>query len=60
MICRTFTRRFFQTHGLQTPFVLDPSGELTKKVLADREQGEKLGVKFTPPLLSARSMSGCM
>src|SRR6185437_4366342 len=42
-----FTRRFFQTHGLKMPFVPDPTGELTKEVMADYALGEKLGVRNT-------------
>jgi protein-disulfide isomerase len=43
-----FTRRFFQTHGLQLPFVPDPTGQFKKEVEADRALGEKLGVYYTP------------
>ncbi len=46
-----FTRRFFQTHGIQTPFVLDPSGELTKEVVAERTLGEKIGLQHTPTII---------
>ena len=42
-----FTRRFFQSHHLQLPFVPDPSGELTKEVMMDNALGEKLGVRNT-------------
>lgn len=44
----SFTRRFFQTHGLKLPFVADPTGELTKEVLADKALGVKLGIQYTP------------
>jgi protein-disulfide isomerase len=44
----SFTRRFFSTHGLKLPFVADPTGELSKEVLADKAQGEKLGIEYTP------------
>jgi len=46
----TFTRRFFQSHGLQMPFVVDPTGDLRKEVFADRAVGDKLGVSETPTL----------
>jgi protein-disulfide isomerase len=46
-----FTRRFFQSHGLQMPFVADPSGELTKEVVADRTLGEKAGLNHTPTII---------
>ena len=47
----TFTRRFFQTHGVQMPFVQDPTGELTKEVMADKALGDKLGVQHTPTII---------
>jgi protein-disulfide isomerase len=46
-----FTRRFFQSHGLQMPFVADPTGELKKEVDADRALGDKLGLKYTPCII---------
>jgi protein-disulfide isomerase len=46
-----FTRRFFQTHGLQMPFVPDPTGQLAKEVDADKALGEKLGVYYTPSII---------
>jgi len=45
-----FTRKFFQTHGLQLPFVPDPTGQLKKEVEADRALGERLGVQYTPSI----------
>ena len=45
-----FTRKFFQTHGLQQPFVPDPTGQFKKEVEADRTLGEKLGVQYTPSI----------
>jgi protein-disulfide isomerase len=46
-----FTRRFFQSHGLQLPFVADPTGQLTKEVEADRTLGEKIGLQHTPTII---------
>jgi protein-disulfide isomerase len=46
-----FTRRFFQSHGLQMPFVADASGELMKEVQADKALGEKIGVNQTPTII---------
>jgi protein-disulfide isomerase len=46
-----FTRRFFQSHGLQMPFVADPSGALLKEVQADKALGEKVGVNQTPTII---------
>jgi hypothetical protein len=50
-----FTRRFFQSHHLQLPFVPDPSGELTKEVMADNALGEKLGVRNTACIIVCTS-----
>ena len=47
----SFTRKFFQSHGLQMPFVSDPTGQLTKEVEADRTLGDKLGVQHTPTIV---------
>jgi protein-disulfide isomerase len=46
-----FTRRFFQSHALQMPFVADPSGELMKEIQADKALGEKVGVNQTPTII---------
>jgi protein-disulfide isomerase len=45
-----FTRRFFQTHGVQMPFVPDATGQLSKEVIADRSVGEKMGLQHTPTI----------
>jgi protein-disulfide isomerase len=46
-----FTQQFFQAHGKQLPFVLDPQGQLEKEVDADKELGLKLGLQETPTLV---------
>lgn len=46
-----FTRKFFQSHGLQLPFVPDPTGQFKKEVEADRTLGDKLGVQYTPSVI---------
>jgi protein-disulfide isomerase len=46
-----FTRRFFQSHGLQMPFVADPTGQMTKEVEADRALGVKMGLAHTPTII---------
>jgi protein-disulfide isomerase len=46
-----FTRHFFQTHGLQMPFVPDPTGQFTKEVNADKAVGERLAVYYTPCII---------
>jgi protein-disulfide isomerase len=47
---QNFTQRFFKSHGLQLPFVPDPTGQFKKEVEADRALGEKLGVIYTPSI----------
>jgi protein-disulfide isomerase len=46
-----FTRRFFQQHNLQMPFVPDPTGQLANEVKADRALGEKMGLQHTPTIV---------
>lgn len=46
-----FTRRFFQSHGLQMPFVVDPTGQLAKAIDADKALGLKLGIRYTPCII---------
>jgi protein-disulfide isomerase len=46
-----FTRRFFQQHGLQMPFVVDPAGQFRKEVFEDKALGDRLGVSSTPTIL---------
>jgi protein-disulfide isomerase len=50
---QNFTRRFFQSHGLQMPFVPDPTGQLLKEVTADTALGRKLGMMYTPCIIVA-------
>ena len=46
----SFTRHFFQSHGLQLPFVPDPTGQLAREVQADKALGDKMGLQHTPTL----------
>jgi protein-disulfide isomerase len=48
---QAFTHRFFQSHGLQMPFVADPTGQFTKEVEADRAVGQKIGLQHTPTII---------
>jgi len=43
-----FTRRWFQSHGLSMPFVMDASGVCRNEVQADRTLGDRLGAHGTP------------
>jgi protein-disulfide isomerase len=48
-----FTRRWFQAHGQQMPFVIDPSGHCAAEVEADCVLGRRTGVAHTPTLVVA-------
>jgi protein-disulfide isomerase len=48
-----FTRRWFQSHGQQMPFVIDPSGRCAIEVEADCTLGKRLGVGHTPTIVVA-------
>jgi protein-disulfide isomerase len=45
-----FTRRFFQQHKLNEPFVIDPSGRFAAEVQADYTLGERVGISQTPTI----------
>ena len=47
---RNFTQRWFQSHKLTMPFVVDPQGTLTKEVQADYALGEHIGLTQTPTI----------
>jgi len=46
-----FTRRWFQSHGYQLPFVVDPSGRCAAEVEADCTLGARIGVLHTPTIV---------
>ncbi len=45
-----FTQRWFQSHKLTMPFVMDPTGAFTKEVQADYALGERIGLTQTPTI----------
>jgi protein-disulfide isomerase len=47
---RNFTQRWFQSHKLTMPFVVDPQGTLTKEVQTDYALGERIGLTQTPTI----------
>lgn len=47
---RNFTQRWFQSHKLTMPFVVDPQGQFTKEVQADYALGERIGLTQTPTI----------
>jgi len=46
-----YTRKWFQTHNQQMPFVMDPSGRFAAEVQADDTLGQRLGVRETPTII---------
>jgi protein-disulfide isomerase len=45
-----FTRKFFQSHKLNQPFVMDPSGLFSAEINADYTLGERIGITQTPTI----------
>lgn len=45
---QNFTRKWFQNHGQNMPFVVDPSGLFTQEVKSDYTLGERIGLTQTP------------
>jgi len=48
-----FTRKWFQTHGQQMPFVVDPSGRCAAEVQSDCTLSSRAGVFRTPTIVVA-------
>jgi protein-disulfide isomerase len=46
-----FTTKWFQSHALTMPFVMDPNGTCKQEVLADLALGDRVGVRRTPCIL---------
>jgi protein-disulfide isomerase len=47
---RGMTERFAADHKIALPFVVDPSGDLTAKVRADFQLGQRVGLNHTPTI----------
>ena len=47
---QNFTRHYFQSHGREMPFVVDPTGQFAREVHADYELGERVGLTQTPTI----------
>ncbi len=45
-----FTQRWFQTHGLQMPFVMDPHGLFAAEIQEDLNLGQRIGLTETPTI----------
>lgn len=50
-----FTRRWFQQHGQNMPFVMDPNGLFRAEVQADETLGERIGLTQTPTIFVVTS-----
>ena len=50
-----FARRWFQSHGQQMPFLIDPSGHCAKEVQEDCMLGMRVGVGHTPTIIVVSS-----
>jgi len=46
-----YSRKWFNTHNIPFPFVVDPSGLLTQEVEADVNLGNRLGLHETPTII---------
>ena len=46
-----FTKQFMEKNGKQTPFVVDPTGQLEREVEADVDLGKKMGLQYTPTIV---------
>jgi protein-disulfide isomerase len=47
---QNFTRKWFQSHGQNMPFVMDPAGLFTQEVKSDYTLGERIGLTQTPTI----------
>lgn len=45
-----FTQKFFQSHKLNRPFVIDPAGLFSAEINADYTLGERIGITQTPTI----------
>jgi protein-disulfide isomerase len=46
-----YSRKWFSSHKLQMPFVVDPTGRFGLEVQADCNLGDRLGVRETPTII---------
>ena len=52
-----FADKFAAEHKVSLPFVLDPKGELEKKVQADQNLGQRIAIQHTPTIFIASTTS---
>jgi protein-disulfide isomerase len=51
------TQKWAEQHGTALPFVVDPNGELTAKVEADRSMGNRIPLDHTPTIYVVTDMA---
>lgn len=54
---RGMTEKWAEQHGITLPFVIDPSGELSAKVEADRAMGGRIPLDHTPTIYIVTDMA---
>jgi protein-disulfide isomerase len=50
-------QKFAQDHGQALPFLVDPTGKLSDKILADVALGKRIGIQHTPTLFVVTNSS---
>jgi protein-disulfide isomerase len=48
---QSFTRKWFHSHNLPMPFVIDPAGRCAAEVQADCDVAIRLGIRHTPTIV---------
>lgn len=54
---RSYADKFAAEHKADLPFVVDPQGKLTAEVNAERDLGNRIGIKHTPTVYVVSSKS---
>jgi protein-disulfide isomerase len=52
---RAFTQHFLTRHGLQMPFVMDPTGQFNQEINSTTAQGNRIGIRETPSIFVVTS-----
>ncbi len=50
---QSFTRKWFHSHNLKMPFLIDPAGRCAAEVQADCDVAIRLGIRHTPTIVVA-------
>lgn len=51
---RALAEKFAQDHGVELPPSIDPDGNFKRKIQADYELGQRIGLKYTPTVFVIR------